>query len=273
VAGLKQIDHLVVTHYHVDHFGGAAMLSTMMPIKHVYDNGIFEGIREKPDQAYLDFKTGGRSIINPGDHLPLKKQDDPDAPELLLKCVAARQKFVASKGQEAQTPAACERLKSKPVDNSDNANSVVLVLGFGPFRFFDAGDLTWNVEQGLVCPVDLIGQVDVYQVTHHGLDASNNPGALQTLQPTVAVMNNGATKGCGPDTFATLKGLTSLQAIYQMHRNLRMDGSDINTADELIANPEKDCKANYIKLSVAADAKSYTVSIPGRNHERVFKTK
>ena len=27
VAGVKQIDHLITTHYHIDHFGGAAELS------------------------------------------------------------------------------------------------------------------------------------------------------------------------------------------------------------------------------------------------------
>ena len=49
VAGLKQIDNLVVTHYHVDHFGGAAELSTLIPIRNVYDNGNFASGREKPD--------------------------------------------------------------------------------------------------------------------------------------------------------------------------------------------------------------------------------
>src|SRR2546423_3616982 len=45
VAGLKQIDYLIVTHFHIDHFGGAAELSKLMPIKVVYDNGEFPGGR------------------------------------------------------------------------------------------------------------------------------------------------------------------------------------------------------------------------------------
>ena len=39
-AGLKKIDHLITTHFHGDHYGGAAMLANLMPIGTVHDNGI-----------------------------------------------------------------------------------------------------------------------------------------------------------------------------------------------------------------------------------------
>ena len=65
VAGIEQIDHLIVTHYHVDHFGGAATLAAAMPIKHVHDNGKFEGLREPPDKAYLELKTERRRVTAP----------------------------------------------------------------------------------------------------------------------------------------------------------------------------------------------------------------
>jgi glyoxylase-like metal-dependent hydrolase (beta-lactamase superfamily II) len=70
-AGLRQLDHVIITHYHLDHFGGAAMLSTILPIKHLHDNGIFEGIVDRPDQGYLDCKDEKRSVISPGDVIPL----------------------------------------------------------------------------------------------------------------------------------------------------------------------------------------------------------
>ena len=34
---------------------------------------------------------------------------------------------------------------------------------------------------------------------------------------------NGTKKGCGSETFATLKSIPSIQAMYQIHRNLRAD--------------------------------------------------
>jgi competence protein ComEC len=38
----------------------------------------------------------------------------------------------------------------------------------------DLGDLTWNKEQELVCPSNLLGTVDVYLTTHHGLAQSGS---------------------------------------------------------------------------------------------------
>ena len=89
----------------------------------------------------------------------------------------------------------------------------------GDFQFFDAGDLTWNVEKKLVCPIDLIGKVDLYQVTHHGMDISNHPTLVQTIAPTVAIMNNGPRKGGAPATVKLLRSIPSIQAAYQLHRN------------------------------------------------------
>ncbi len=63
VAGLKKIDHLLVTHYHIDHFGGAARLATLIPIGSVYDNGMFKEGWERPSQEYLDLKCDQRIII------------------------------------------------------------------------------------------------------------------------------------------------------------------------------------------------------------------
>lgn len=270
VAGLRRIDYLVTTHYHRDHFGGAAALAGMLPIHTVYDNGEFEGGRERPDREYLSFPAERRRVIHPGDEIPLKASSAPAAPKLSLKCLAARQTFIDAPDDEPDNAAICSEFRPKDRDGSDNANSVALLLSFGQFQFFDGGDLTWNMEQKLVCPKNLVGEVDVYQATHHGLDASNNPLVVRSLRPAVAVINNGTTKGCQPDTFQTLKSAASIQAIYQLHRNLRPDSQN-NVSDEYIANLEANCQGNFIKLSVDPSASRYTVSIPARGHERTFE--
>ena len=88
----------------------------------------------------------------------------------------------------------------------------------------------------------------------------------------MAVINNGTTKGCDPQTFATLKETPSVQAIYQVHRNLRADGT-ANTDEAYIANAEKECKANFIKLSVDTGGASYTVFVPSTGHSRTYRVR
>jgi hypothetical protein len=267
----RRVDHLVITHYHGDHYGGAATLATLVPIGTVYDNGRFEGMPDDPGKAYFTFKCEERKVVQPG--MALTLQSPENGSPLKFTFLGCRKQFIEAPEGAKPNAALCAEAREKERDGSDNANSVVMRLDFGPFRFFDAGDLTWNQETRLVCPVNLVGEVDVYQVTHHGLDSSNNPLVLKSLLPRVAVMNNGVTKGCLPEVVETLRNTPSLEAIYQVHKNLRPDGAVNNVQDEYIANREAECKANPIHLSVSPDGKNYTVTIPANTHTRTFQAK
>lgn len=270
VAGLRQIDHLVITHFHIDHFGGATALSKLMPIRHVYDNGTPNPPPSGRDvPAFAEFEktfAGVRTTLKPGFAIPLKG-DRGAAP--VLRLVATRQQLVDASSGTKPNGTVCAGAAEKQPDTSDNANSTVWVLQLGSFRFFDGGDLTWNTEARLVCPSDLVGTVDVYQTNHHGLNASNNPVLVRTLAPNVTVMNNGPRKGGDAETVTLLKSLPAAMN-YQVHKDVRHDES---APAEHIANLPEQCSANYIKMSVEPSGKQYTISIPATGHKRTFSVR
>lgn len=275
VAGLKQIDYLLTSHFHIDHYGGAAELAQMMPIMHIADKGLPEKLDEDRTfhlkiKGYKAIKSK-RITIKTGDELDLEQV--PGASRLTIRCIAADQ-IVDRKPISPVVlngPSAPDFIPQKN-DPTDNANSINWIVRLGDFAFYHGGDTSWNVEAQIVSPINPHGQMDVYQVNHHGLDSSNNPILLQLLSPTISVMNNGHRKGCGPKTFHTLKNTKSIQAMYQVRKNLRKDIEN-NTADEYIANLKRISDENVMQLSVAPDGNTYSMSIPARNHYKTYATK
>jgi competence protein ComEC len=276
LAALKKIDHMVITHFHNDHYGALPEILKLVPVGRLYERDP-QGAPDKEKAAkelppYLEAKVEKRVRIKPGDKLPLKQAKG--AARLNFQFLGMNEKFVSGKGSKANSHELCEGHQPRtPGDASDNRNSVVMLVSFGPFRFFDAGDLTWNTEAALVCPTNRVGAaIDVFQINHHGLDQSNNPVLIKTLSPTVAVVNNGPKKGGEPKSFAALKATPSIQTIYQVHRNVRV-GPEGNTAPELIANMEEACQGNHVKLSVEPDGKNYALLVPATKHEKSYQTK
>ena len=97
-----------------------------------------------------------------------------------------------------------------------------------------------------------------------GLEISNNPVVIKTVQPRVAVFNNGPRKGGHPQVIGTLRRLPEVPAIYQMHRNVMASAAE-NTDPSFIANDAENCNAESIVVSVAADGKSYAVTVGGKS--------
>ena len=253
-AGLKKIDILLTTHFHGDHIGAMQALAKMIPIGMYMDHGESVEIA-RPNvatayKAYVDLAGANRRILKAGDKIPLKGVDV----EVVIAAGQAIAKPLAGAGEKNAT---CGDYKAHADDvDPDNDQSVGFVLKFGKFDFLDLGDLTWNYEPKLVCPANLIGQIDLFQTSHHGLDRSNSPQLLSAIRPTVAVMNDGPHKGGQASVFETLRKTGGVQDIWQGHLALDTP-KEINAPDDMIANFEAtpDCKGNLLMVSVEESGK------------------
>jgi competence protein ComEC len=259
-AGITAIDHLVVSHYHQDHYSGVPDIARLVTIKRFYDHGKMTELSEDPkfSERYGAYQTAAKNNtigLKPGDTIPLK--NTAGMPPVKLVCVAANAQVISGK---SKTNAECATPPIKQEDKSENARSVGLKLSWDGFEFLNLADLTWNISQQLVCPANLLGELDLYQVTHHGGNVNNTPMLLKSLRPTVAVMINGPRKGGHPDTIKWLQELSSLKALYQLHRNVQVPAEQ-NVAAEFIANPEEQNDAGYmISVSVDRAKRAFTVT-------------
>jgi beta-lactamase superfamily II metal-dependent hydrolase len=272
VAKLRGIDHAAVTHWHRDHYGNHAALAAEMSIGDFYDRGIPDALPEDPEftARIADYRRAAQNQSNTlraGDSYEL----DSSVAPLRIRCVTADRSAIPNVGRP--NPFA-DRHVPQPDDPSDNAASLSLLVSFGRFKFLCCGDLTWNMEAKLVTPNNPLGQVDLFMVTHHGLESSNNPALVLAIDPVVAVMCSGPTKGGHAQTQATLREVKSLEALYQLHRNVALADSE-QTPAEFIANAgdTAGCEGVWVKASVAPDGNSYTVQIGEKGAPAAYETR
>jgi competence protein ComEC len=267
LAGLKQIDYLVITHFHTDHVGGVPQLAAKIPIKHYVDHGPNNETGAPADALYSAYKnawTSGEHItVKPGDRIPVKGLD--------VQVITANGDLIKTplKGAGAPNPL-CGQDARRPEDKTENARSTGTLITFGKFRMIDLGDLTWNKEQDLVCPNNLVGTVDVYLTTHHGMDMSGPATIVHALKPRVAIMNNGATKGGAVPAWQVVHSSPGLQDLWQLH--YAVAGGEANNAiEQFIANPDqaKD-QGNFLVLSAQANG-NFTVTNPRNKFSKSYK--
>lgn len=231
-AGLQQIDHLITTHWHGDHFGGMSALASQIPIREFIDHGpnVQPGeladtfLRETYPQLYAKAK---HTVVKPGDKISLAGLDV---------------RVVTSAGQTIQTPLPgagqanpyCASFKPGE-NNAEDPQSVGVHVTFGKFRTIHLGDLTKNKEFELMCPTNRIGSVDVLLGLHHGQASSNSMVLVHAVHPRVAIMNDGTRKGGEPEVMRTVHSSPGLEDLWQLHFSL-LSGQEYTVPGMFIAN-------------------------------------
>ena len=242
--GLSKLDYVLITHYHVDHVGGAPELLSHFPVGTILDHGPSREVPppDTPPAAaasqpaalypqYLEAIHGHKHrTLKPGDTLSIGSLD--------LTVVTSDGVTLERALPGAGEPIAeCDNMK--PMDKNggeENVRSVGVMLTFGQTRIAAFGDLTWNMEKALVCPYDKVGPVDLFIVSHHGVNLSNSPALWHAVAPRVAIVDNGARKGNDVETYVTATSSPRLKRLWQLHFAER-SGSEHNVSEAYIANP------------------------------------
>jgi len=123
-----------------------------------------------------------------------------------------------------------------------------VIIDYGKLRILDLGDLTWDKEMELMCPVNKIGHVDLLVVSHHGWDHSSSPALVDAIAPRVAVMDNGAKKGGSPSVWDTIQKSPGLEDLWQLHYSDE-GGPSHNVDAARIANLPGPDTGNYIRVT------------------------
>ena len=253
-AGLQQIDYLIASHYHGDHVGNLPYLASKLPIRRFYDHG-----------AYTTENSPGR---NSGflEWLPLREHVNVTVPQPgeKLPIAGLDVMFVSGSGKLLKTPVPgapgagapnpfCKDSPSKVQDPTpENFESLGLVLKYNNFRLLDLGDLTWNQENQLACPNNLLGTFDVYDTSRHGTGWSGAPALNHASRARVAVMNNGERKGGEVGTWDIIHGIPGFEDLWQNHYSVLVDKAH-NPPDNMIANVDMLDHGYAFKMSVRPD--------------------
>ena len=251
-AGLKQIDYLLITHYHADHVGGVSNLLEKFPVGTVIDHGPnLETDVPETAEAYDKFrkviaaKSIKEIVAKPGDTLPVTG--------INVHVISGAQKVIQKPLPGAGQPnaAACAASDPSTPEEAENVASLGVEITFGETKILDLGDLTINKEVELMCPATKIGKVDILIVSHHGLNHSSSPALVHAVRPRVAIMDNGEHKGGSPESFKTIASSPGLEQLWQLHYSA--ESKELNQPEKFIANLLGADGGNGLELTVNRD--------------------
>ncbi len=195
---ITHLDYIIATHYHADHIGGIdEVILSGIETDTVFDRG--DSYNTQTYFDYVDAIGSHRKTITTGKMINL-------GDNCYAQCIVVNGKICNG--------------DSVYVTNDENAHCIGLLVEYNEFEAFIAGDLTGggigtpDVESAIA---SIVGNIEVYQVNHHGSTTSTNQIFVDSLRPEIAIVSVGENSYGHPTQIVLdrLQACEETQMIYQ----------------------------------------------------------
>jgi beta-lactamase superfamily II metal-dependent hydrolase len=198
--GMTGVDYIVASHYHADHVGGIDEVVNSLGIDSVRVAVLDRGwsYTTLTYESYALAVAPKRTTIYDGQVVDL-------GGGVTVTCIAVNGNGVLS----------------SPFDDEENDYCVSLLVEYGSFKFFVAGDLS-GVNSSYYHDIETstsadAGDIDVYRVDHHGSSSNTNANLMSNLSPEVSIISCG-NNSYGHPTQTVINRLVAADSyVYQTH--------------------------------------------------------
>jgi beta-lactamase superfamily II metal-dependent hydrolase len=226
VLGCKQLDYVIITHFHSDHIGyvGYGGLWNLVEVQGftvgqtlLRDYNTYMGTTSGTFTNWKTYLEGaGQTKLHPVTAVEGTGQVNL-GPGMAFDIVTVD-------GNSAIRPG---DFSADALPPSENDYSIGAVLRYGNFDEWLGGDLdgqfytsefSYNYHDIELSVAPEVGDVDVYLVNHHGSDHSNSPTFVNQLDPEVAVISVGNDNGYGHPRQSVMDTLLATSDVYLTER-------------------------------------------------------
>jgi beta-lactamase superfamily II metal-dependent hydrolase len=176
--GLTRLDGMIATHYDADHIGGLDEVAAAFPPAVAYDSGDLTAPRESSSfMDYLKAIGPSRRTLRAGESMDL-------GGGVRVTCLVVNGDLLSG-GRVGIFG------RFDPYDQVDNSASIGLLIQYDDFDLFLSGDLTGggdNTTDVESTVAQLVGDVDMVQLNHHGSATSGNATFLSALRAEVGIV-------------------------------------------------------------------------------------
>ena len=159
--GIKNIDHVLITHAHNDHYGGVFSVFQNVEVTNLITTDEFQN-RKIWDNIFEDVETEKCSIFTVTDTTHIRFE------EIKFKIIHPDRSYK---------------------DNNINNLSIVVRLDYGDLSVLFTGDLEYEGEDYLIEYYPEFLDCDVLKVGHHGSKTASSPIFIRAVDPQFAIIS------------------------------------------------------------------------------------